>query len=185
MSEFSGAISTTLFDVAAEDVAPTRDDWYTPRWLFKAADITFDLDVAAPVDPAMRTCPARAFLTPVEDGLLSEWGGTVWCNPPYSNPGSWVSKFGGHAGMMLVPAARSRWLGTLMAAADAVALISCEFGRPDGSRASPGGMALVLAARGPECIEALARVAAADSIAQGAYVRRCRWLTPTRDIHPT
>src|SRR5580700_7359482 len=125
---------THLFEVTAGQVADTNDDWYTPRWVFDAAAITFDLDVAAPVDPARRTCPARAYLTPVEDGLITEWHGDVWCNPPYSNPAPWVSKFGSHSGMILVPASRSRWLGVLMAAADALAFISCEFGRPDGSK---------------------------------------------------
>jgi DNA N-6-adenine-methyltransferase (Dam) len=169
-----------LFAVSALDVTPTGDDWYTPRWLFDAAGIAFDLDVAAPIDPAMRTCPARPYLTPVEDGLTAPWHGVVWCNPPYSGPAPWIQRFAAHAeGMALVPAARSRWLGTLMAAADAVALISCVFGRPDGRSASPGGMALVLAARGRTCAAAVARVAAADVIAAGAYhVRDARSAGP-------
>lgn len=66
---------TMLFDVTAADVADTNDDWYTPPWLFEAAGLMFDFDVAAPVDPSRRTCPARAFLTPIEDGLAQEWGG--------------------------------------------------------------------------------------------------------------
>lgn len=164
---------TTLFDVSAADVADTNDDWYTPTWLFDAAAITFDLDVAAPVDPARRTCPAHAYLTPVEDGLVTPWRGVVWCNPPYSSPAPWVARWAAHPhGLMLVPAARSRWLGTLIAASDAAALVSCEFGRPDGSKVSPGGMAPVLAARGDACVAALARVAAADKLASGAYCVR-------------
>jgi hypothetical protein len=160
----------SLFEVGAADVADTNDDWYTPPWLFDAAGIVFDLDVAAPVDPSRRTCPARAYLTPVEDGLTHEWGGVVWCNPPYSSPAPWVARFAAHPdGLMLVPAARSRWLGLLVAAADAIALVSCEFGRPDGSKVSPGGMALVLAARGAVCAASLIRVATADKLANGAY----------------
>jgi hypothetical protein len=161
---------SALFELGAADVADTNDDWYTPPWLFDAAGLVFDLDVAAPVNPVRRTCPARAYLTPVEDGLTVEWGGVVWCNPPYSGPAPWVAKFAAHPdGLMLVPAARSRWLGTLVGASDATALVSCEFGRPDGSKVSPGGMALVLAARGAECTAALVRVAAADRLANGAY----------------
>jgi hypothetical protein len=168
-----------LFEVGAADVADTTDDWYTPPWLFKAAGLVFDLDVAAPVDPARRTCPARAFLTPVDDGLVSPWQGVVWCNPPYSGPAPWVARFAAHQdGLMLVPAARSRWLGTLVAASDAVALVSCEFGRPDGSKVSPGGMALVLAARGRAPVAALAMVAAADKLACGAYQVRPAAVAP-------
>lgn len=166
---------TALFDVSADDVADTNDDWYTPRWIFDAAGLVFDLDVAAPVNPARRTCPARSYLTPVEDGLAQPWHGVVWCNPPYSGPAPWVARWTTHPhGLMLVPAARSRWLGTLLAAADASALVSCEFGRPDGSKVSPGGMALVLAARGTTCVAALARVAAVDKLANGAYHVRPR-----------
>jgi hypothetical protein len=166
---------TALFDIDPAGVADTGDDWYTPPWLFEAAGLVFDLDVAAPVSAARRTCPALAYLTPVEDGLTHPWHGVVWCNPPYSGPGPWVTRFASHpSGLMLVPAARSRWLGELVAAADATALISCEFGRPDGSRVSPGGMALLLAARGSACVSALVRVAASDKLANGAYQVRPR-----------
>jgi hypothetical protein len=161
---------TALFEIGIRDVADTGDDWYTPSWLFGAAALTFDIDVAAPVNPARRTCPARTYLTPVDDGLTHPWHGIVWCNPPYSGPAPWVTRFVAHSdGLMLVPAARSRWLGTLIAAADAIAPVSCEFGRPDGSRVSPGGMVLILAARGTPCVAALTRVAAADRLANGAY----------------
>jgi phage N-6-adenine-methyltransferase len=162
---------TALFEVFAADVADTSDDWFTPRWLFDAAGLVFDVDVAAPVDPSRRTCPARAYLTPIEDGLASPWHGIAWCNPPYSNPAPWIERFAVHStgGMMLVPAASAMWLGRLAACADAIALVRCEFGRPDGTREKPRGMALVLAARGDLCVSALARVAAADKYAGGAY----------------
>ena len=163
---------SALFEVSASDVADTTDDWYTPPWLFAAAGLVFDMDVAAPVDPARRTCPARVYLTPVEDGLLQPWQGIVWCNPPYSRPGPWVDRFAAHegSGLILVPASNSAWLGTLVAAADALALVQCEFGRPDGSKEKPRGMALALVARGEECVSALARIAAMDKIARGAYL---------------
>lgn len=46
----------TLFDPNPEAVADTSD--------VRAAGLVFDLDVAAPVDPARRTCPAQRYLTP-------------------------------------------------------------------------------------------------------------------------
>ena len=66
---------TALFDVSPADVADTSDDCYTPRWIFDAAGLVFDMDVAAPVDPSRRTCPAAQYLTPVEDGLAQPWTG--------------------------------------------------------------------------------------------------------------
>lgn len=155
----------TLFDVGPADVADTKDDWYTPPWLFTAAGIIFDLDVAAPVDPSRRTCPARAYLTPVENGLAVPWSGIIWCNPPYSNIGPWVTRFAaaGIHGMMLVPAVRSNWIKILTKTSDAIDLVlTCAFGRPDGSMARPGPVALLLATRGDECTAALARVMEAD-----------------------
>lgn len=160
----------TLFDPAPEDVAVTTDDWYTPRWLFAAAGLMFDMDVCAPVDPAYRTCPACEYLTAIDDGLTAPWRGIVWMNPPYSNAGAWVSRWANHdAGLAIFPAMPEvAWLGALHKSADAVAIVSLDFGRPDG-RSIRLRWAILLAARGATCVSALARVAAADPYAQGAY----------------
>ena len=166
-----------LFAVSAADVALTTDDWYTPRWLFDAAGLVFDLDVAAPVDPAYRTCPARAYLTPVEDGLTGKWRGTVWMNPPYSKATPWVHRWAVHPhGLALLPAMPEvLWLGVLLRAADAIALLHVQFNAPGAGTARLGGSKarlrwpLILAARGDECVAGLARVAAADKYANGAY----------------
>ena len=160
-------MTETLFPVAASDVALTSDEWYTPRWLFKAAGITFDLDVCAPVDPLRRNCPARAYLTAVDEGLTAAWSGVIWCNPPYSCPAPWVDRFITHTdGLMLVPAARSAWRGRLLAATDTLALIDATFERPAGVSSFP--YAMILAARGSTCSNAVERVAAVDPYAGGA-----------------
>jgi DNA N-6-adenine-methyltransferase (Dam) len=161
---------STLFDVTATDVADTNDEWYTPSWIFKAAGIVFDLDVAAPVDPARRTCPARHYLTVLEDGLTQPWDGVVWCNPPYSGPGPWARRFAAYPdGLALLPLSNSRWRGDLLASADAMCLLSVyDFGRPNDAR-SRLRFPVILAARGPVCVAALARVAAADPYTAGAY----------------
>src|ERR1700749_419093 len=106
----------TLFDVDAADVADTSDDCYTPRWIFDAAGLVFDMDVAAPVDPSRRTCPALRYLTPVDDGLSQPWEGLVWMNPPYSNCMPWVRRFAEHGrGLALLPLiGRSPWRGQLL-----------------------------------------------------------------------
>lgn len=48
----------------------------------------FTLDVAA----AMHNSKAPVFYTREADGLTRPWWGNVWCNPPYSDIGAWVSK---------------------------------------------------------------------------------------------
>ena len=73
-------------------VLPTfPNDWFTPEDLF--AEISekygpFDLDVAA--TPENTKC--ERFYTEEEDGRLQPWDGRVWCNPPYRNLISWVTK---------------------------------------------------------------------------------------------
>lgn len=163
-----------LFDMDATQVATTTDDWYTPRWLFDAAGITFDMDVAAPIDPEMRTVPARRHLTILDDGLVTPWEGAVWCNPPYSKATPWADKWAGHPnGLILLPALPEvHWRGVVMGAADSFALLAVDFHRPDGTTARlrwPN----ILAGRG-DCAGAVARVAAVDKFAHGAYLVRDR-----------
>lgn len=161
-----------LFDLDGSQVATTTDDWYTPRWIFDAAGLTFDMDVAAPVDPQYQLVPARRHLTALDDGLTTSWVGTVWCNPPYSGTTPWVERWAAHDGdgLILVPAVKSRWVGSLLAATEALTFLTVEFLRPGGEIA-PIRWLNILAAKGDRCIEALARVAAADKHAAGGYLR--------------
>ena len=184
----AGVVSNVnqLFQVSAADVALTSDEWYTPRWIFDAAGLTFDLDVCAPVAPAFRTCPAHRYLTILEDGLAQPWEGLVWMNPPYSNPAPWVDRFIAHPnGLALLPASNSHWRGRYVKAADGLTLLSVNsrersantsrfwtgFGRPDGSQVSYP-TALILAARGVLALGALERVATIDPYAGGAWFVR-------------
>jgi phage N-6-adenine-methyltransferase len=185
-----------LFPVSTADVALTKDEWYTPRWLFDAAGLMFDMDVCAPVAPEFRTCPARRYLTAADDGLAASWQGLVWCNPPYSNITPWVHRWRNWpAGMMLLPAANSSWRGPLMEGADALTLISIStrqgpaagargFGQPDGSQVSYP-TAMILAARGDLATSALAPVASADAFTGGAwFMRSVASLLPLLDSQP-
>jgi hypothetical protein len=160
----------TLFDIGAADVAVTSNDWYTPRWVFDAAGLVFDMDVAAPVVPEFRTCPARRYLTPVEDGLSTPWDGLVWMNPPYSSPGNWVGKFAvHHNGLALIGASRASWLGPLMQCADALALLTVAFLSPTRTGLGDYRDPVLLVGCGPVAVAAVGRVAAADKYVRGAY----------------
>lgn len=67
------------------------DLWSTPQSLFDKlnAEFNFSLDVCAIAENAK----CEKFFTPVDDGLLQEWQGVCWCNPPYgSEIGKWVKK---------------------------------------------------------------------------------------------
>ena len=96
-------------------VAITNDDWYTPRWIFDTLEVEFDLDVAAPPG-GVPWIPAQRVLTKAEDGLLADWEGRIWMNPPFSKTEPWVRKFVAHRqGIALLPLGKNKWSDELWA----------------------------------------------------------------------
>lgn len=83
----------------------TDDDWYTPKTLFDALGVTFDIDVAAPPG-GVSWIPATRYYTEQDDGLDAPWDGSIWMNPPYSKPKPWVERMAREhtEGIALVPA---------------------------------------------------------------------------------
>jgi hypothetical protein len=126
-------MSDTLFNVQAGEI--TSDDHYTPKWLFEALNVEFDIDVAAPVQ-GIPWLPAKRWFSQLEDGLSQDWGGQfVWMNPPYSKPGPWFEKFiENNNGLALAVVSRSKWFHKIWNAADAIVAtpIDLEFVRPTG-----------------------------------------------------
>lgn len=67
------------------------DLWSTPQAFFDKYNKThnFDVDVCATKDNAK----CSKFYTMEDDGLLQEWVGNVWMNPPYGRQiGKWIEK---------------------------------------------------------------------------------------------
>ena len=90
-----------------------NDELYTPKFIFDALAIDFDLDVCAPENGPLHT-PARKWFSLKDDGLNSQWYGRVWMNPPFSRPKDWVSKWLNHNnGVALIPLAKSNWFKEL------------------------------------------------------------------------
>lgn len=82
-----------------------KDDWETPQELFDYYNFQYDftLDVAA----SAQNHKCKDYFTKEDDGLLKEWYGRVWCNPPYGREiGKWVKKCAEYRGLsvMLIPA---------------------------------------------------------------------------------
>lgn len=70
------------------------NEWYTPKYVFDAMGVHFDLDVASPVNREFCSVPAEKFIT--QDSLDMEWNGFIWMNPPYGNQKTkfdWINKF--------------------------------------------------------------------------------------------
>ena len=100
--------------------ARTSDDYWTPKWIFDALGVEFDLDVACPPDGPPHT-PAKAWYTQETDGLASPWFGNVWMNPPYSKTTPWVHKFIEHGnGIALLPFAKSLWMNRIWHGLDGI-----------------------------------------------------------------
>src|ERR1700744_2510086 len=80
------------------------DEWYTPKYIFDALGVHFDLDVAAP-STGPRYVPTSAWIS--SGSLGAEWGGFVWMNPPFGGRNGlepWLEKFISHGnGVALVP----------------------------------------------------------------------------------
>lgn len=78
--------------------ATERDNLGTDPALFAKLDERwhFTLDVCA--TPENAKC--ERFYTLEDDGLVQPWSGRVWCNPPYSQIGVWVTR------------AWDQWMGT-------------------------------------------------------------------------
>lgn len=66
-----------------ERVKNSTDEWYTPKYIVDALG-EFDTDPCSPIVPPFQT--ARVMYNKEDNGLLQEWAGRVWLNPPYSRP---------------------------------------------------------------------------------------------------
>ncbi len=141
------------------ETAGASDEWYTPPHVFEALGCRFDLDVA---HPAARTThvPAKAVLC-APNGLLADWYGFVWMNPPFGGRnalGPWLDKFFAHGnGIALVPDRTSApWFWNAWRRVDAVLFTrKIRFLRPDGSEGVSPSNGTALMAAGSRGVAAL------------------------------
>lgn len=149
--------------MAAYETHGKSDEWHTPKYIFDALDLVFDLDVAAAAE-GPRHVPCLAWFTKKDDGLSSPWRGLVWMNPPFGHQRhkrAWLSKFFSHGdGIALVPDRTSApWFQEFAPHADAICWVSpkIKFERPDGSIGGSPGTGTALLAAGPIAAAALDR----------------------------
>lgn len=78
-----------------------NDEWLTPPEIISALG-PFDLDPCAPVVRPWDT--ARKHFTVDDNGLIRQWHGRVWMNPPYGKEtGRWLARLADHGnGIALV-----------------------------------------------------------------------------------
>lgn len=163
----------SLFALPSDAYAVTSDDCYTPRWVFDAMGLGFDLDVAAPLGGPWHV-PAIRYYTAEDDGLTAPWDGLVWCNPPYSKYRPWAERWATHDRGVLMGMTSARSMGRAVGlnSADAVAFIDVQFERQD-QPARDVPTAIFVAFRGVGVAPA-ERLAAADRRGAVLYGRSAR-----------
>jgi hypothetical protein len=82
-----------------------KDEWLTPPELIKSLG-EFDLDPCSPINRVWDT--AKKHYTILDNGLIQEWEGAVWCNPPYGNQAKeWLEKCSRHNNCIALTFART------------------------------------------------------------------------------
>ena len=129
MSELS------LFTYVTDSI--TSNDYYTPKFIFDAIGLEFDIDVAAPLQ-GIPWIPCKRWFSQADDGLSQDWSGAlVWMNPPFSKPGPWVDKFIQNGnGVALICTSKAKWYKQIWDQADGLLTVdsSFKFIRPDDVR---------------------------------------------------
>lgn len=145
------------------------DEWYTPREIIEALG-EFDLDPCAPMHPLWPT--AKIMYNKQDNGLIQNWGGRIWLNPPYSRPliEQFVKRLAEHGNGIALLFNRcdsKMFQDVIFKKATAMKFLRnrIRFFRPDGTRGDSPGCGSVLIAFGRENAEILRNCSL-----QGKYV---------------
>lgn len=141
------------------------NEWYTPKYLFDAMNVQFDIDVCSPIDISLIHTPANQFIC--KDSLNTGWNGGssknfVWMNPPFGGRNGlvpWIERFVRNGnGVALVPDRTSApWWQYFASNADACLFVSgkIKFIRPDGTLGKSPSTGTTLFAIGLKGVNAL------------------------------
>lgn len=149
--------------------AMMKDEWLTPPEIIKALG-PFDLDPCSPVTPPWKIAEKTYNIN--DNGLIQNWEGFVWCNPPYGKEAaSWLKKLADHNNGIALIFARTEtamFFSEIWSKASCIHFIEGRlfFYHVDGTRASSnGGAPSVLIGYGDEAVDRIKR-----SNIQGALV---------------
>ena len=101
-------------------------EWYTPRYIFQAININFDLDPCSPGQEIVRWIPAQHHYTCLDNGMSKDWFGNCWVNPPYgSDTPKWMARLSEHGEGIALVFARcdARWFHIYAPLADAICFL--------------------------------------------------------------
>lgn len=135
-----------------------KDEWLTPPEIIKMLG-EFDLDPCAPIERPWET--AKQHYTKLDNGLIQNWKGRVWCNPPYGKEAAfWLEKCAMHGNAIALTFARTEtrmFFNHIWYKATAVLFIKgrLKFYHVTGERGDSAGAPSVLIAYGKENAVAL------------------------------
>lgn len=101
-------------------------EWYTPKYIFDALGITFDLDPCSAGAEVVPWIPVKKHMTIRDNGLKQPWTGNVWMNPPYgSDTPEWMERLAEHGNGIALVFGRSdtKWFHSTVPRATAVCFI--------------------------------------------------------------
>lgn len=147
-----------------------KDEWLTPPEIINAFP-PFDLDPCAPVSRPWDT--AKNHYTILDNGLMKNWDGCVWMNPPYGREcRKWLEKIAEHRNGIALTFARTEtemFRKFIWEKADAILFIYGRifFHHVDGAQAkNNGGAPSCLIAYGSEACQRLE-----NANIPGAFIR--------------
>ena len=115
-------------------------EWYTPPYVFDALRVEFDLDPCAA--PQHDHVPAKNKILLPQNGLIEEWRGNVWLNPPYGKSTSQlIKKLAEHGNGIALVFARTdtEWFHHAVETCDAICFIRKRVKFIDGNDGEPKG----------------------------------------------
>lgn len=95
-------------DSSFERAVNGKDEWLTPKYITDFFDA--DLDPCSPIERPWDT--AKNHISLPTDGLLADWEGSVFCNPPYGRETyKWLDKCATHGNSIGLIFARTETIG--------------------------------------------------------------------------
>lgn len=101
-------------------------EWYTPRNIFDALGLEFDLDPCSPGVDIVPWIPARKHLTYLDNGLNAHWEGRIWMNPPYGmDTPEWLKHLSqvGNGIALVFARPDTRWFHRYIPLSDAICFV--------------------------------------------------------------
>jgi hypothetical protein len=137
----------------------SSDDFLTPPEIVQAMG-DFDLDPCASHRQQMRLA-GKEYRFPEDNGLLLQWHGSAFVNPPFSELQAWINRFILHGnGVLLVPArVEVSWFWKLWHHADSIFFTKgpVKYLCPEG-KAPPRFFGGAFCAMGAENVQRLQRI---------------------------